>query len=98
MKFVSREQKTLAASLSSPGAAHRTIAPNRREATSYQRHPDQRSSCRVQDFIGLDGEGLKEITEDARIEDRNHLKRWCHHRRRAGRAQGLYRFPAREIS
>jgi len=25
-------------------------------------------------LIGLDGEGLKEITEDARIEDRNHFE------------------------
>jgi len=25
-------------------------------------------------LIGLDGEGLKEITEDARIEDRNHCE------------------------
>ena len=25
-------------------------------------------------LIGMDGEGLKEITEDARIEDRNHFE------------------------
>ncbi len=27
-------------------------------------------------LIGLEGEGLKEITEDARIEDRNHFEAW----------------------
>ena len=29
-------------------------------------------------LIGLEGEGIKQLAETARIEDRNHSKRWFH--------------------
>jgi ferritin-like protein len=53
----------------------RSVAPLRglvEEISCSSRHNSV--VCRHVNLIGLDGEGLKEITEDARIEDRNHFE------------------------